>query len=448
MYNKNQEELIKVIENIIKNNDYRTYKETVGKTLRERNLNSSIVILSSEIIMGNAKIEQLINNEDNDIRYLFFFADALNKALKTSDDQKDIIILENYFLKTEFEELKDYVEKKKNESIFPIVITEVNQINEHHWEGVIDGKYMHLINSYKLPIYNPNTQRNPKRTKKGDKINIDPKKIIEIKNDLLEKEYETDEIIWNILKTGDEKFNYNSKNRTLTIYDGSILNIIDGMHRKEANSAAINENPDFNCRWPLSIFNVSEYKAHKIMSQKNKQTKMPDEWTDTKDYNKKENDVISKIIDERSSLIKIMGEDDKQITLNQALVKKSNIALAIKEIYKDDIKDSDDRRQLAKWLSEFFDYMIKLYSYDFKENPSEVKEVSFINWKNMFYGYIALSKSLWYKDNWRDLFKQKMQSLDFSKTNLKWQNIGMLNIKDANTTLRKNLYSIFQEGVE
>jgi hypothetical protein len=66
----------------------------------------------------------------------------------------------------------------------------------------------------------------------------------------------------------------------------------------------------------------------------------------------------------------------------------------------------------------------------------------------MFYGYIALSKVLWNKDNWRDLFKEKMQSFDFSNTNPLWQNLGMSNTKDANATLRKKLYNLFKEGIE
>jgi hypothetical protein len=446
MYKEKQEQLYSRINSIIANTDYRIFKEAVGTELRKRGLDSSIIILASEIIMKNAKVEQLVNEEDNDIKLLFFFADALNKAL--SDNEGAIIILENYFLKSEIEELTDYTIKEGKESIFPLTIYDVTQFNDHHWEGSITAQYQDKCNSYRVPYYNPNTQRNPKRTKKGDKINVDPKKVLAIRDELLSGEYETDSIIWNILKTGDEKFTYNPKNRTLTIFEGSIINIVDGQHRKEANSAAIAINPNLDYKWPLSIFNVSEIKAHSIMVQKNKQTKMPEEWIQTKDYSRYENDVISKMKDEKSNLFKIMGEDEKQIANNQSLVKKSNIALAIKEIYQEEISDNDDRRQLARWLSEFFDYMIKLYSYEFIEESLKVKEVSFINWKNMFFGYIALSRALRNKDNWREVFKEKMSSIDFSNTNPLWQTFGILNTKDANATLRKHLYNLFKEGVE
>jgi hypothetical protein len=149
-----------------------------------------------------------------------------------------------------------------------------------------------------------------------------------------------------------------------------------------------------------------------------------------------------------------MKDTDRHIKYKQALVKKSNITLAIEEQYNDIIKDSEGKadndgiRIVGRWLSEFFDYFLKLYSYDFKENPYEVKEQSFINWKNMFYGYVALSRSLYQKENWKELLKEKMSSIIFSKSNSTWQNMGMLNTGDANATLRKKLYNLFKEGVD
>ena len=32
---------------------------------------------------------------------------------------------------------------------------------------------------------------------------------------------------------------------------------------------------------------------------------------------------------------------------------------------------------------------------------------AFINWKNIFYGYVALSRVLYKKDSWKELLKEK-----------------------------------------
>jgi hypothetical protein len=450
MYKEKQDQLFRDIEKILNETDYRLIKETVGIELKKRNLSPSIIILASEIIMKNAKVEQLVDNDD--IKLLFFFTDALSKALKNNHSEVNVK-LEDYFLKGEMVELLDYKIPVEEEKIFPIVLTDFVQLNDHRWQGIISSKDMDKLNRHKVPIYNPNTQRNPRSTKKGDKITLFPNKVASISEELQNETYEPDEIIWNVLKNGDEKIVFNPKNRTLTIYEGSTINIVDGMHRKEGNSDAISKKPDLEYLWPLSILNVSEVKAHEIMVQKNKQTKMSEEWLATKDYNKAENRVLSIMKDERSNIFDIMKETDKHITNEQALVKKSNISKAIEEQYSDLIYDSKKQqdnegiRLVGRWLAEFFDYFIKLYSNEFIEYPYEAKEISFINWKNMFYGYVALSKALMNNDDWKNLLKEKMFSIDFSKDNQLWQNMGMLNTKDANVGLRKKLYNIFKEGI-
>lgn len=458
MYNQKQEELINKINEIIKDNnfDYRNIKDLVGNELRVRNLDSAKIILASQILMQNAKAEELI--KDNDIKLLFLFADALANAVSEQNEDKKLPYnLEDYFTKGEMEDYKNYIESKSEDSIYPIILRNVNQINEHHWECTISAQELARLNDAKVIIYNPNTQRNPRATKKGDKINTNPKKVLAIKDELLSGEYEPDHIKLNCLDEGDVP-KYDQKTRTLVIGEGCVINVVDGQHRKEANSLAVahakDNNEEFDITWGLTIYSVSEVKAHAIMVQINKQTPMSEEWLETKDYTKAGNRVLSVMKDERSNLFDIMKETDKHILNNQALVKKSNISEAIEEQYSDLLyddkgeQDKDGIRVVGRWLAEFFDYMIKLYSFEFKEEPYKVKEFSFINWKNTFYGYVALSRVLMGKDNWKDLFKEKMKSLDLKNTNDVWQNLGMLNTKDANATLRKKLYTLFKEGIE
>ena len=277
MFKEQQQELIQRLDFIIKNVDNRTIKQKVSDELHQRNISPQVIILASEILMQNARVEQLI--EGDDIKLLFFFADTINKALADTDIE---INLEYYFLKHEIAEYKDYKEKVVEESVFPITIYNVNYINDHHWEGTITGKEMDALNAAKIPFYNFNTQRNPKVTKHGERINTNPAKIIAIRDELLSGDYETDHIKWNILKNGNDDYSYSEKNRTLTIREGSIINIVDGQHRKEGNSAALLVNPKLDYIWGLTIYNVSEVKAHDIMVQINRQTPMSDEWMGTK----------------------------------------------------------------------------------------------------------------------------------------------------------------------
>jgi len=65
----------------------------------------------------------------------------------------------------------------------------------------------------------------------------------------------------------------------------------------------------------------------------------------------------------------------------------------------------------------------------------------------MFYGYIALSAKLQNNRQWKELLKQKMESIDFNITNPLWKDLGMLSNNDANKTLRNKLYNLFEGGV-
>jgi hypothetical protein len=109
---------------------------------------------------------------------------------------------------------------------------------------------------------------------------------------------------------------------------------------------------------------------------------------------------------------------------------------------------STNIRAVARWIVEFTDYLMGLYVDEFINNPYEIKKTSVINHKNMFYGYIALSAKLQNNRQWKELLKQKMESIDFNITNPLWKDLGMLSNKDANKTLRNKLYNLFEGGVE
>ena len=64
----------------------------------------------------------------------------------------------------------------------------------------------------------------------------------------------------------------------------------------------------------------------------------------------------------------------------------------------------------------------------------------------MFFGYIALSLVLQNKSNWRELLKQKMESIDFNIDNPIWRTIGVNNNKDTNKATINKLYHLFKEG--
>ena len=85
-----------------------------------------------------------------------------------------------------------------------------------------------------------------------------------------------------------------------------------------------------------------------------------------------------------------------------------------------------------------------LYSNEFLFNVEKTKKISYINHRNMFIGYIALSRKLYKQDNWKSNTVKIMNSIDFSIENSIWKDIR-INDNILNKTSRKELYKLFKE---
>ena len=447
MLKEQQNNLILKLRGIIKEIGYMNdIKQDVVANFKSRNLNG---LRAAWVLSENLDLNTLTDSEQ-DIRFLFLFSLALNRALK--EREIDISIdIKDYFTELECQQWMYYREEKEEKDIFPIIAENVQRISDKLWQAVMSVQQLEDINKMNIILYNFSTQRDPVVTAYGERINIDKNKINEIKERMLNNEQYPDPIILNILNDGESKVTYNEKNNTLVIHEGSKINIVDGFHRKTASSLVLEINPNIQFNWQVTFTFLSEKDAHDYMRQKDKQKPIKREWIEQKDYSRSENLVIDVIIDDRlSELAKVMKDDDQYIKLNRALTKKSIISEAIKECYTEDLKTSINIRKIGKWIVEFTDYLMGTYAEEFIANPYTIKETSFINNKNMFYGYIALSKQLQGNSKWEELMMQKIESIDFSIGNKLWKDIGLLNNKnkDASKVLRNKLYKLFtEEGV-
>ena len=447
MLKEQQNNLILKLKGIIKEIGYMNdVKQDVVAQFKSRNLNG---LRAAWVLSENLDLNTLTDSEQ-DIRFLYLFSLALNRALKEREIDISINVKE-FFTELECKEWLYYREEKEAKDIFPIIIENAQKISDKLWQAVMPVQQLEEINKLNLILYNFSTQRDPIITAYGERINIDKGKINEIKERMLNNEQYPDPIILNILNDGESKVTHNEKNNTLIIHEGSKINIVDGFHRKTASSLVLEINPNIQFNWQVTFTFLSEKDAHDYMRQKDKQKPIKREWIEQKDYSRSENLVIDVIMDDRlSELAKVMKDDDQYIKLNRALTKKSIISEAIKECYTEDLKTSINIRKIGKWIVEFTDYLMGTYAEEFIANPYTIKETSFINNKNMFYGYIALSKQLQGNSKWEELMKQKIESIDFNISNKLWKDIGLLNNrnKDVSKVLRNKLYKLFtEEGV-
>ena len=441
-----KERLTKIIDEIGRNAYADDMRQEVINEFKSRNLNA---VRASFAMTQNLDLNTLNESDDEDIRFLFMLTYAIDKAFEDRENIK--INVEDYFTKLEVEQWTDYKEEEdKIEELYPLVFEKFQHItgNKMLWQGKMSAQKLSELRDNNLLIYNFKTQRNPKITAFGERINMDINKITEIKERMLNGDQYPDPIILNILNNGESKYHYNEKTETLTVYEGSIINIVDGFHRATASSMALEANPNLQFEWQITLTLLSEKDAHDYMTQKDKQKPIKKEYVQQMDYSKPENLVVDVIVDDRlSELAKVTKDDDGYIRLNRALTKKSIIADAIADNYSDQIETSIGVRNVGKWVVEFTDQLMGLYIEEFITNPYEVKEVSLINHKNMFYGYIALSAELQNNPDWKSHLKKVMESIDFNVSSPLWKGIGIIGNRDANKSTKGKIYRLFKEAI-
>lgn len=414
-------------------------KQSVMDEFKSRNLNS---LRAAWVFSENLDLETLTDSEE-DIRFLFIFSLALNKTLK----EKNMDMLndyQSYFTKVEIDQWENYKEEEEDENVFPIVFKNVVEIFPGYWQTTVTAQEIEKLNQANVLIYNPNTQRGLKVTKKGIGIDVNPKKVNQIAERMLSGRQFPDDLKFNVLKTGQEKIIYNPKNRILTITEGSVINTFDGQHRLSGNALALSKNPDLEFIWPIKITNFTEIKAHDFMTQINKQTPIDVDVLKTKDYSKNENLVVDKIMDSKGDLADATKDKDSFVKSNRGLTTKSILAEAIKDNYEDQLESAYQRDEIANWIVEFSNYLMGMYSEEFIANPYEVKKYSYINNLNMFYGYIALSATLKDNNEWKNILKEKIESIDFNVDNPMWRSVGIIKENKINKTTKNKLYKLFK----
>jgi len=438
MLNDKEQQLKNKLKGIIKEVGHDNgIKQEVMNEFKSRNLSS---LRAAWIFSENLDLDVLTDSEE-DIQLLFIFTLALNKALK----EKNMDVLndyKNYFTSVEISQWENYSEEKESDEIFPYNLKDVQEIIPgKQWQTKLTIQQFNEL--YNVLLWNPNAQRGLKVTKKSTRINEDPKKVEEIAESILAGTYYPDHIKINIVKDENKPI-YNPKTRMLTLREGTVLNLFDGQHRKSSSAIVMSKNPNIDFTWPIDITNLSEIESHSAMVQINKQTKIKTEVITTKDYSKPENLVLDKIMDSRGDLSNVAKDTDAFVKSDRALTTKPILAEAIRDNYTD-LDSAMNRDDIAKWIVEFTNYLMGYYQEEFISNPYEIKKISYINNMNMFYGYIALSAQLKDKKDWKEILKQKIESINFDINNPMWRELGVIKDNKIGRPTKQKLYKLFKE---
>lgn len=436
---------------IVKYSSNDKVRKIIVDEFTKRNMRGGLAI---SILNEKRALSTLDIDEGKDLILLFVFTNAMYAALtfKTDDDSPTLgeineslsISPENYFNSIEIQNMSDYQEEKKVETKEQYVFPNMIQVSHGYWKGIVSSQYLAKMDAENDILYNFKSQRDPHIDVYGMKrIQLDKNKVEKIMNRLLAGTQFSDEIKLNLLHDGEDEISFNEKTGELTIISGNI-NVFDGYHRKTANSLAIQKNPELDFNWGLVITNYSEKKTQEFMVQINEQKPMRQEHIKALDTSKLGNIVVDTIRDiDTSEFAQTIKDSDAELKFS-GLTKKSTLALAIEECYKDKLTNRLQAKPIARHISNVIDYIIGLHVEEFIERPDASQ--SYISHKNMFAGYVALSEKLYGVKNWEDILEEILNQIDFSSKNSFWKDIGLLEV-DMKKSTRNNLYKFFSKLV-
>lgn len=396
-----EDNILFTIKDIIMTNDIdsKVILEKVADELYSKNILTAHMILSGSKTLDTLSIQELYH---------------VGKALY-KESQKEVINPERYFTIHEIKEM-DKFKKEIINTIDVVEFKDFRQVNYDQWSGVTGiKKIVELVNYGKID-YNFATQREPiiKESESGDLIIMKPKTYessVDSIYELLENNnYIPDCITLNILKTGEEEFEY--KNNNIIINKGEIDNL-DGWHRIRAFLRYVSLHPDTERNTEVRITHFDENKANRFLNQINKQTPIDVTHLSSRDITNHENNVIRRI-NEESDMKGLIATNSSAVRQHKALIGFDDICKMIKLIF--EIKNSREERLISDYLVEFFNEVYGIFFDEF-ENITKSKKNNFKLQRLTFIVYLVVAKQLYKLDNWKTQLEIVLNKIDFSLNN-------------------------------
>lgn len=381
-----------------------------------------------------------------DMPVLYFILDSLNKEVQEINKEEKIIEIdlkrlnpETYFTEQEIKEMETYKREIKKGAKYPLVFENVIKLAEDQFATKLSVQQIAELYNSNLIYYNTQTQRNTKvrewKNKIVEVISINNRSVNEIQKDIEENKFIPNFITFNLLQNGEDEFDYNEQNQTITIFNGEI-NIVDGAHRCLSILGAVKNNPNIKMNMGVTITNFDIDKARRFIVQEDKKNPIDKKYIQSLDSERLSNMIVQKLNERSDSELRgKIATDSAAIKHNQALTYFNILSDAIEHNF--ELKTKKDVLDISKWLIECFSELIGSYPEQFIDNIAESKKYSTIAHENMFIGYIALFSKLYHDNNWEEKLLNIMEKVDFSMNNPMWNEINLFTKSINKTTIKK-----------
>ncbi|MED1470482.1 DNA sulfur modification protein DndB [Bacillus salipaludis] len=358
-----------------------------------------------------------------------------------------------YFTVREIKEIKtNFVRDFENPIRLPYTFKHVLKGSEDDYILYIRASELKQLFENGLLQYNPETQREMRQVrKKGtDEIIQIPKlveKSIKEMEDLLKKGEMIGTTITFNARLGStdhdscEELIYDEEEMTLTVTEGTLLDVLDGFHRINAIVRALRKDPSLDSMFKLNILHLGKTMAQQYFKQLNT-TNTVGKGQLKKVGESRQADFIAKQLQYNSEFRNKVAASDMIAPGSNFLVTFNTLADAIDEVFK--IEDKPNAIITANYLSEFFNELFFAYPTEFLSDISLVRKNSLINANAMFYGYILLAKRMRDEKIALNQLVQIVGDIHFSRENPVWEEYDIVNrYKKITARAKKQIYTFF-----
>jgi len=406
----------------------------------------SIQLYKHNISIGN--ILELINDENRlyeaNLQELLLLGEQLH--LKFTETEEDWIA--EWLNTSEVKELRLYIKESPYEEtiILPYTFENVLKTGHNEYVAVVPNSIIGKLWMSGITKYNPNIQRQAKKKKVKNGIievmNLNPKSLKEIEKQTVEGDLITSTLRYNA-KVGSgldgNELMYDNRNRTLTLLEGTSLDVLDGAHRTFSIYNAYMKKADLEGSMIVIFSNMSEAQCKRVQVDMAKANPIPKPRLQELAKDKLSDEVVIELKAEGELKGRITSNSNVKYSYGE-VVTFSELSNAIDDSFK--INNRLEVIHVAKIINE---YMMYLFVY-YKANLMDKHSLLFKS--RMFIGHIELAARMFEKNISFDQLRKYLDNIDFTMANPLWEEVGILKYGNISSRNKMEIRKLFQQLIQ
>ncbi|MDD1503172.1 hypothetical protein PVA17_10435 [Lysinibacillus sp. CNPSo 3705] len=406
----------------------------------------SIQLNKHNINIGN--ILELINDEnilrDANLQELLLLGEQLHLKFADTDDNW----IAEWLNPSEIKELRLYIkESPYQETItLPYTFENVMKTGHNEYTAVIPNSIIGKLWMSGITMYNPNIQRQAKkkRVKSGiiEVMNLNPKSLHEIEKQALEGDLITSTLRYNA-KVGSGmdgvEFIFDERDKSLTLLEGTLLDVLDGAHRTFSIYNAYMKKADLEGNMIVIFSNMTEAQCKRVQVDMAKANPIPKPRLQELAKGKLSDEVVIELKAEGELRGKITSSSNVKYSYGE-VVTFSELSNAIDKSF-----HLENRLEVIKVAKVINDYMMYLFAY-YKANVFDKNSLMFKS--RMFIGHIELAAKMFEHNIPFESLNDYLDRIDFTIDNPLWEKIGLQKYGSLSARSRTKIQKVFEQLIQ